>query len=152
MSDFTQVLACSQGGDPKAAEELLPLVYAELRHVAAHKMASERAGHTLQPTALVHEGWAAVLGCSSRRATGTIPGDASDIVEVASSGDGTLLATGRREGAVSLWDAPTRRLQRWSCSDEVMSLAFSPTEPLLVADGRRGNITFYNTTTMAEGG
>ncbi len=44
-------------GDPKAAEELLPLVYGELRLLAAQKMANEAAGHTLQPTALVHEAW-----------------------------------------------------------------------------------------------
>ena len=44
-------------GDPKAAGELLPLVYQELRKLAAHKMAGQAAGHTLQPTALVHEAW-----------------------------------------------------------------------------------------------
>lgn len=44
-------------GDSRAAGELLPIVYDELRHLAAHKMASEAAGHTLQPTALVHEAW-----------------------------------------------------------------------------------------------
>jgi RNA polymerase sigma factor (TIGR02999 family) len=44
-------------GDPKAAGELLPIVYEELRRVAAQKMAREAAGHTLQPTALVHEAW-----------------------------------------------------------------------------------------------
>lgn len=44
-------------GDPKAAKELLPLVYGELRRLAAQKMAHEAAGHTLQPTALVHEAW-----------------------------------------------------------------------------------------------
>jgi len=44
-------------GDPKAAEELLPLVYEELRRLAAARMANEAAGHTLQPTALVHEAW-----------------------------------------------------------------------------------------------
>lgn len=44
-------------GDAKATNELLALVYGELRRVAAHKMASEAPGHTLQPTALVHEAW-----------------------------------------------------------------------------------------------
>jgi RNA polymerase sigma factor (TIGR02999 family) len=44
-------------GDPKAAGELLPIVYDELRRLAAQKMARENAGHTLQPTALVHEAW-----------------------------------------------------------------------------------------------
>src|SRR5262245_44558826 len=57
VSDFTRILDRAQSGDPKAAEELLPLVYEELRRMAAHKMAAEAAGHTLQPTALVHEAW-----------------------------------------------------------------------------------------------
>jgi RNA polymerase sigma factor (TIGR02999 family) len=57
MSEVTQVLDRVQSGDRKAAEELLPLVYQELRRLAAHKMANEAAGHTLQPTALVHEAW-----------------------------------------------------------------------------------------------
>src|SRR5207344_2625397 len=57
MSDVTRILDRVQQGDPKAAEELMPLVYEELRKLAAHKMANEAAGHTLQPTALVHEAW-----------------------------------------------------------------------------------------------
>ena len=57
MSDVTRILDRARQGDPKAAEELLPLVYEELRKLAAHKMSHEAAGHTLQPTALVHEAW-----------------------------------------------------------------------------------------------
>jgi len=57
MSDVTRILDRVQEGDPKAAEELLPLVYDELRKLAAHKMANEAPGQTLQPTALVHEAW-----------------------------------------------------------------------------------------------
>jgi RNA polymerase sigma factor (TIGR02999 family) len=55
--DVTRILEAAQQGDPKAAEELLPLVYEELRKLAAAKMAQERPGQTLQPTALVHEAW-----------------------------------------------------------------------------------------------
>ncbi len=55
MSDVTQILDRAQHGDLNAAEELLALVYEELHKLAAHRMASEAAGHTLQPTALVHE-------------------------------------------------------------------------------------------------
>jgi RNA polymerase sigma factor (TIGR02999 family) len=55
--DVTQLLCAIDAGDPKAAEQLLPLVYEELRRLAAHKMAGERAGHTLQATALVHEAY-----------------------------------------------------------------------------------------------
>ncbi len=57
MSDVTRILTAIEQGDAKATDELLPLVYNELRRLAAHKMAGERAGHTLQPTALVHEAW-----------------------------------------------------------------------------------------------
>ena len=57
VSDVTRILERLQQGDPKAAEELLPLVYDELRKLAAVKMANEAPGQTLQPTALVHEVW-----------------------------------------------------------------------------------------------
>jgi RNA polymerase sigma factor (TIGR02999 family) len=57
VSDVTRVLEGIRRGDPKAADALLPLVYEELRKLAAHKMAHEAAYQTLQPTALVHEAW-----------------------------------------------------------------------------------------------
>ncbi len=57
MSDVTRILNCLQSGGPGAAEELLPLVYDELRKLAAHRLASEPPGQTLQATALVHEAW-----------------------------------------------------------------------------------------------
>ena len=56
-ADVTQLLNAAQSGDDSAAEKLLPLVYQELRGIASHKMANEKAGQTLQPTALVHEAW-----------------------------------------------------------------------------------------------
>src|SRR5262249_23803895 len=62
MSDATVMLAAIQTGDPKAAEELLVLVYDELRRLAASKLAYEAAGQTLQPTALVHEAWLRLVG------------------------------------------------------------------------------------------
>ena len=57
MSEITLLLEKANAGDPTAGEELLPLVYAELRKLAAAKMAREAPGLTLQPTALVHEAW-----------------------------------------------------------------------------------------------
>jgi RNA polymerase sigma factor (TIGR02999 family) len=57
LSEFTHILERVEHGDPKAAAELLPVIYEELRRLAAQKMANEAAGHTLQPTALVHEAW-----------------------------------------------------------------------------------------------
>src|SRR5262245_10024624 len=57
MSDVTRILSAIEAGDPRAAEQLLPLVYDELRQLAAARMAEERVDHTLQPTALVHEAY-----------------------------------------------------------------------------------------------
>jgi len=65
MNDLTHIFDRAQQGDPKAAEELLPLVYEALRKLAAHKMANEAPGHTLQPTALVHEAWLRLAGSAS---------------------------------------------------------------------------------------
>src|SRR5258706_864043 len=62
MSDATVLLGAVERGDPKAAEELLELVYDELRHLAAAKMAQQAPGQTLQPTALVHEAWLRLVG------------------------------------------------------------------------------------------
>jgi len=57
MSDVTRILQSMEQGDHKAAQELLPLVYDELRKPAASRMAQEAPGQTLQATALVHEAW-----------------------------------------------------------------------------------------------
>ena len=62
MSEVTRILDAIGHGDSKAAEELLPLVYDELRRLAAYKMANEAPGQTLQPTALVHEAWLRLVG------------------------------------------------------------------------------------------
>jgi RNA polymerase sigma factor (TIGR02999 family) len=67
MSDVTRILEAAQQGDPGAADQLLPLVYEELRRLAAHKMANEAAGQTLQPTALVHEAWLRLVGNENRK-------------------------------------------------------------------------------------
>src|SRR5579872_751449 len=57
MSEVTHILSAIEQGDPHAAEQLLPLVYDELRKLAAQKLAQEKPGQTLQPTALVHEAY-----------------------------------------------------------------------------------------------
>lgn len=62
MSDVTRILQSVAGGDPKAANELLPLVYGELRKLAAARMVNESPNQTLQPTALVHEAWLRLTG------------------------------------------------------------------------------------------
>ena len=67
MSDVTRILNSLDSGDPKAAEELLPLVYQELRRLAASKMASQPPGQTIQATALVHEAFIKLSGDGERR-------------------------------------------------------------------------------------
>ena len=66
MSDVTQILQAASAGDPRAAAELLPLVYEDLRRLAAHRLAGEGREHTLQPTALVHEAWLKMAGNDQR--------------------------------------------------------------------------------------
>src|SRR6266699_3721683 len=67
MSDVTRILDAIGQGDSNAANQLLPVVYQELRRLAAHKMASETPGQTLQPTALVHEAWLKLVGQENRK-------------------------------------------------------------------------------------
>src|SRR5207342_1459304 len=62
MSDVTRILSQIEQGDPQAAEKLLPLVYNELRKLAAVKLAQEKPGQTLQATALVHEAYVRLVG------------------------------------------------------------------------------------------
>ena len=66
MSDVTQILPAIQKGDPKAAHELLPMVYEELRRLARSKMAQQPPGHTLQATALVHEAYIRLVSSPKR--------------------------------------------------------------------------------------
>ncbi len=62
MADVTRILSAVEAGDPTAAAELLPLVYDELRKLAAARLATNPAGNTLQPTALVHEAYLRLVG------------------------------------------------------------------------------------------
>ena len=62
MNEVTQILSGIEAGDPHAAEQLLPLVYDELRKLAAQKLAEEKPGQTLQATALVHEAYLRLVG------------------------------------------------------------------------------------------
>lgn len=66
MSDVTQILSQIEQGDPNAAEELLPLVYQELRQLAAARLANEKPGQTLQATALVHDAYIRLVGDPQR--------------------------------------------------------------------------------------
>jgi RNA polymerase sigma factor (TIGR02999 family) len=68
MTDVTKILSQVESGDSNAAQQLLPLVYDELRKLAAQKLASEKPGQTLQPTALVHEAYLRLVGSQSEDA------------------------------------------------------------------------------------
>jgi len=70
MSDVTRILVAIEQGDAKAADELLPLVYEELRRLAAQKMSQELPGQTLQATALVHEAYIRLLGAENQKWSG----------------------------------------------------------------------------------
>jgi RNA polymerase sigma factor (TIGR02999 family) len=67
MNDVTRILSAIEHGDPRAAEQLLPLVYDELRKLAAQKLAHEKPGQTLQATALVHEAYLRLIGPDESR-------------------------------------------------------------------------------------
>jgi RNA polymerase sigma factor (TIGR02999 family) len=70
MSEVTHILSAIEQGDSNAAEQLLPLVYDELRRLAARKLAQEKPGQTLQATALVHEAYVRLVGNSETAAGG----------------------------------------------------------------------------------
>jgi hypothetical protein len=71
MSEVTCILSAIEQGDPHAAAQLLPLVYDELRKLAAKKLAQEKPGQTLQATALVHEAYLRLVDMWTNRGTGT---------------------------------------------------------------------------------
>jgi RNA polymerase sigma factor (TIGR02999 family) len=75
MSEVTRILGQIQRGDPTAAEQLLPLVYDELCRLAAHKLAQEKPGQTLQPTALVHEAYLRLVAKGDASAPGELSWD-----------------------------------------------------------------------------
>src|SRR5882724_10792907 len=67
MSEVTRILSAIEQGDPRAAEQLLPLVYDELRKLAAQRLAQEKPGQTLEATALVHEAYLRLAGKSEEQ-------------------------------------------------------------------------------------
>src|SRR5438270_8439607 len=67
MNNVTRILSAIEAGDPQAAEQLLPLVYDDLRRLAARRLAGEGPGHTLQPTALVHEAYLKLVGADPQQ-------------------------------------------------------------------------------------
>jgi RNA polymerase sigma factor (TIGR02999 family) len=113
MSDVTRILSAIEQGDPHAAEQLLPLVYDELRKLAAAKLAQEKPGQTLQPTALVHEAYLRLVGDQHFDNRGHFFAAAAEamrriVVETARRKKRAKHGGGRERAEVELDDLPTR--------------------------------------------
>lgn len=108
MSPVTRILASLDAGDPQAADQLLPLVYDELRKLAAGHMANEATGHTLDATALVHEAYLRLVGVSgeqsfaNRRHFFAAAAQAMRRILVESARRRRALKRGGRDGAVAI--------------------------------------------------
>jgi RNA polymerase sigma factor (TIGR02999 family) len=113
MTDVTRILSAIEQGDPHAAEQLLPLVYDELRKLAAAKLAQEKPGQTLQPTALVHEAYVRLVGDQHFDNRGHFFAAAAEamrriVVETARRKKRAKHGGGRERVEVELDDLPTR--------------------------------------------
>jgi RNA polymerase sigma factor (TIGR02999 family) len=116
MNDVTRILTAIDGGDPRAAEQLLPLVYEELRKLAAARLAHEKPGQTLQATALVHEAYLRLVGDDPKEhwdSRGHFFAAAAEamrriVVETARRKKRTKHGGGRERVEVELADLPTR--------------------------------------------
>lgn len=115
MSDTARLLEAAAAGDGRAAADLLPLVYSELRKLAGARMAAEPAGHTLQPTALVHEAYLRLVGSADRHwdSRGHFFAAAAEamrriVVETARRKKRAKHGGGRQRVEVELADLPTR--------------------------------------------
>src|SRR5262245_40691372 len=97
MSEVTRILDAIEQGDPSAAEQLLPLVYDELRQLAAQRMAQEAPGQTLEATALVHEAYLRLVGTSTKDAAGQWQGRAHFFAAAAEAMRRILVEMARRK-------------------------------------------------------
>jgi RNA polymerase sigma factor (TIGR02999 family) len=136
MTDVTHILSAIEQGDPQAAEQLLPLVYDELRQLAAHKLAQEKPGQTLEATALVHEAYIRLVdvdraqGWSSRGHFFAAAAEAMRRI---------LIDSARRKQA----DKHGGGRQRVDCA-EVEAVAAAPPEDLLALDEALGRLTHHD--------
>jgi RNA polymerase sigma factor (TIGR02999 family) len=126
MSDVTQILSAIEQGDPHAAGQLLPLVYDELRKLAAQKLAQEKPGQTLQPTALVHEAYLRLVDVEKAQqwnSRGHFFGAAAEAMR-------RILVEGARRKRSGKHGGGLRRVNL----DERDALAAAPPEDLLALD------------------
>jgi len=125
MSEVTRILSAIEQGDPRAAEQLLPLVYDELRKLAAQKMAQEKPGQTLQATGLVHEAYLRLVGTEAKQvweSRGHFFAAAAEAMRRILINRARDKGRQKREGGRQRWD-----LDRLSVADEA-----SPEETLAV--------------------
>ncbi len=108
MSDVTRILSQIDSGDPRAAEQLLPLVYDELRRLARVKLSQEKPGQTLQATALVHEAYLRLVGGGGDREQGT--GDSEQSTEL--SPDSCPLSPGSFDSRGHFFAAAAEAMRR----------------------------------------
>jgi RNA polymerase sigma factor (TIGR02999 family) len=126
MNQVTRILSAIEAGDPHAAADLLPLVYDELRKLAAARLAAEKPGHTLQPTALVHEAYLRLVGNGQPR---TWDGRGHFFAAAAEAMRRILVEAARRKGRARHGGG-----QRRVDLDERGVAAKSPDEDLLAID------------------
>jgi RNA polymerase sigma factor (TIGR02999 family) len=133
MNDVTRILSQIESGDPTASEQLLPLVYDELRRLAAQRLAQEKPGQTLQPTALVHEAYIRLVGGEKARdwnSRGHFFGAAAEAMRR------ILIETARRKKC----EKHGGQLQRIAL-DELRVGADSPPDALLLLDEALGELS-----------
>jgi RNA polymerase sigma factor (TIGR02999 family) len=131
MNAISQVLNAIQGGDPHAAERLLPLVYDELRKLAARKLVHEKPGQSLQPTALVHEAYLRVVGSAEPRWDGR-----GHFFAAAAEAMRRILVDHARRRAARKRGGGARRVE-W---DDGFAVADGPDENLLALDEALGEL------------
>jgi RNA polymerase sigma factor (TIGR02999 family) len=132
MNDVTQILNAIDNGDPHAADQLLPLVYDDLRRVAAQHLARERPGQTLDATALVHEAYLRLVGSGEERRWDN---RRHFFAAAAESMRRILVENARRKGAVK-HGGEARRVS----FDEALSVAAEPPNQLLALDAALGEL------------
>ncbi|WP_146390092.1 ECF-type sigma factor [Allorhodopirellula solitaria] len=126
-SQVTQILNQIEGGDQQATEQLLPLVYQELRQLASRRMTHEKAGHTLQPTALVHEAFLRLVGGENSQAW---EGRGHFFAAAAESMRRILIESARRRNA----EKRGGHFQRAELADDAAAIDPDDSETLLALD------------------
>jgi len=122
MADVTRILSAIDAGDPRAAEQLLPLVYDELRKLAAQRLAQEKPGQTLQATALVHEAYLRLVGNQQFESRGHFFAAAAESMRRILVDCARKKATGKRGAGFSKLNIDDVQLATTSTPDQFLAL------------------------------